>query len=368
MLNTADCVALARRYDGVKALTVYLSVPPDTGSGVAASHALLRRGIADLRASLRGASHTERETFDKTAALLSARAAEAIHAQGGGTWFAYATENGDLYDEALDVTMPTQVAWEDRVRIVPYLAWGDVRPALVLLADQERAVLYRLTGDQLTELDRIVTEPEIDQTGPYMSAPSRRGFHTGERGEPGADAAQRVAENAFRRHRTRIVTRLQGEDVRDAWIVAAGPPESVAQVLAALPAEIRARTRVAPSITLASSPAIIRAAAERARAEMRAAADRTLVESVLARARRPELSAIGLEPVDHALTLRAVGNLIIADSWVGTNGFDAEALVRRALAQDAAVDVVSGAAAETLASQAGGIAARLRFAVPVPVQ
>jgi hypothetical protein len=67
----------------------------------------------------------------------------------------------------------------------------------------------------------------------------------------------------------------------------------------------------------------------------------------------------------RALAGRAVQELFLSHRFLDEHADEADAMVRAALDQGAAVEEVSGAAAERLDHDGGGIAARLRFVPPL---
>jgi hypothetical protein len=361
MLTHEQIVALARRHDGLKTLSAYISVPADASSPVTAARALLRQGIARVRDDLAYASHVERTVFESCAARLSARVEQGVHKQGGGTWVGFASADGATYDESLHAATPVIVTWEERMRIVPYLAACDDRSALVVMLDREHATLYRYGLDVLSEIERIETIPDIS-TGPHMGAPPRRAFHSGTQGETSTETAARQVAAAFKRHASHVLSRITECNRADEWLVLGGAAEAVAHVASLLPCEARARMAIASTAT-GMSVAQVRDAAEAATRGLRCARHRRLVKELLERTHGVALDAIGYEQVDCAITRRAIGMLVMARRWTEDHDDTAENIVRLALAQHAAVEIVNGEAAVPLEMHSNGIGARLRFAI-----
>ena len=362
MLTHDQLVALARRHDGLKTLSAYIPVPADAAAPVAAARALLRQGIGRLRDSLAYASHVERTVFESCAARLLARVEQGVHKQGGGTWVGFASADGATYDESLHASVPVLVAWEDRMRVVPYLTACDDHPALVVILDREHATFYRFSLDVLAEIERLETLPEM-LPGPHMGSPPRQSFHPGTKGETGTENAARQTATAFRRHTTRIVGRIADLVRSNEWIVLGGASEAVAHVSAQLTGDLHARMAIADTAKGASL-AQVRDAALEATASLRTARHRHIVADLLERKHGVALDALGFEQVSNALTQRAVGMLVTARRWTEEHDDAVENIVRQALAQHAAVEIVDGDAADPLELLSNGIAARLRFAVP----
>ncbi len=361
MLTHEQLVALAQRHDGLKTLSAYISVPADVSSPATAARALLRKGIVRLRDELTYASHVERTVFEACAARLTARAEQGMHKQGGGTWVGFASADGATYDETLHEAAPVTVTWEDRMRIVPYLTACDDRSALVVILDREHATLYRYGLDVLSEIERIETIPDVT-TGPHMGTPPRRSFHPGTQGETATETAARQVAAAFRRHTSHIISRITECSKPDEWLVLGGAAEAVSHVAALVPADVRARMAIA-NTGHGTSLAQVRDAAEAATHDLRSARHRRIVAELLQRKHGVSLDAIGFEQVDCALTRRAIGMLVMAKRWTEDHDRAAEDVVRQALAQQAAIEIVNGDAAAPLEMLSNGIGARLRFAI-----
>lgn len=367
MLTRPELLALANQLDGQRTLSVYIGIPADSATPATAARALLRHGLSRIRDRLLFAPHAERELFDQCAARVSDRAESTIHRQGAGTWIAFAGAEGATHDETITPALPTCVVWEDRVRIVPYLSVVDGHAALVVLFDRHHAIINRYAHGALTELEHFETVPTAIP-GPHMSAPPKQSFHQGTHGEPASEAAARQADNAFRRHTAHLLKRVAALDKAGEWLVLGGPAESVARVTAWLAPETAGRLVVALSVGPASTAAQVRAAVETAIAERHVQLQRRLVADLVNRRPRPAVSAVGRVAVDAALVQRAVSALVIAERWAERNAVDAERLTREAFAQDATVEVARGDAGAGLELLADGIAARLRFAVPLQLQ
>jgi hypothetical protein len=368
MLTKSELIALAKHHDGGKVLSVYLSIPADSATPATAARALLRHGLAGIRERLLFAPHGEREVFEACASRVSDRAEWTIHRQGAGTWIAFAAADGAIHDETISATLPTCVVWEDRVRIVPYLSVADAGAALVVMFDRHHATISRFALGALTELEHFETLPTAIP-GPHMSAPPRQSFHPGTHGEPATEAAARQAESTFRRHTAHLLKRLAAFDHSREWIVLGGAAESIAYLTAWLTPDATGRLVVVPSLGVSSTAAHVRATVEAAIGDRHAQLQRRLVADLANRRPRPAVSAVGRVAVDAAITQRAVSTLLLAERWVERNAIDAETVARDAFAQDAIVEIARGDAGSALEQLADGIAARLRYAVPLqPIQ
>lgn len=89
--------------------------------------------------------------------------------------------------------------------------------------------------------------------------------------------------------------------------------------------------------------------------------DAVIVDDVLARYADAGHATVGLAPTMYALGAGAVQELLLTQRFIAERPASAETAVRQAFAKDALVEVVSGAGAERLDAEGGGIGARLRF-------
>ena len=72
-------------------------------------------------------------------------------------WVAFVTADGVRHTERLSVTTPTVVAWEEGIRIAPYVrALTEAKVVIVLLGDARKAAIYRLLEGRIEEVARRV--------------------------------------------------------------------------------------------------------------------------------------------------------------------------------------------------------------------
>jgi hypothetical protein len=232
---------------------------------------------------------------------------------------------------------------------------------LVVVADREHAVFYRITGDDARELARFETKAKID-VGTHTSTPPKVTFHHGTHGTPGADVAARQADAAYERHRARIIENIRSLAGRSC-VVIAGAADTAVRLNGELPAEIGAHARIAPDIHAQMSLAELTRATARWNADMQAAKAAALVERALFRARSSPHAVMGLGPVRVALEQHAVGHLYLSVAQLDTDADAIERIVRAALSQGAVLHFVQGAAADALDKSAAGAAAELRFPI-----
>ena len=357
MLTVQELAALAARHDGVRTLSAYIGLSAVSPPG--AARTLLRQGIARLRDGLAVATHVERAGFDACCDRLLARVDSVQAPAAGATWVGIASVDGATYDEWLPKVVPTTFAWEERLRVAPYLAAIVRRGALVAVADRQHAALFRYENDALAAVDQWETKPSVT-TGERTSAPPRVGFHRGTGGLPGADAADRQSDNAVERHLGGLVDRIGSLRSGDDWLVLSGASEFVARLEAALEGHTNGRLAVGGSLTRAATTGEVRSMAAAAVATLRNAEGQRLVEDLVRKPASP-LAAKGTADVTAALGHGAVRILVLSERSLGNQAASVEDLVRGAFATGADVEFVSGDAGEKLHAAAGGVAALLRF-------
>ncbi|AHG92812.1 eRF1 domain 3 protein (plasmid) [Gemmatirosa kalamazoonensis] len=104
-------------------------------------------------------------------------------------------------------------------------------------------------------------------------------------------------------------------------------------------------------------------AAREAASGLRAMHGRALLDRLLERMLPQGRGEVGVPATQRALHAEAVDLLLLSPQFLETDAPVAENAVHAALAQGADVEVLSGEAAAHLDRAAGGIAARLRFAI-----
>lgn len=360
----SELLSIARRYENVKTLSVYVPIPREAIDPAAHARIALSNGVAKAAEALGAASHVERAEFDACASRLAARVRESADPERGTMWIAFATATGDMYDFSAPGDLPSAVesivAWDDGPRVAPFVALSAFTAGTIVLADHQRAVFFRVDEHgEMTELRRFETHGKIE-TGTHMGAPPKVSFHPGTHGTTATDSATRQATNAHTRHRARVVEELVALDPPGPVFVGGGF-ETAMHVVAALPPGLKERAVIARALHLTSTiPDMRRTVADLESADD-ANAQRALVEGVLGRARSTRLAVLGRGPVGVALAQRAVETLVLSAGALVTEGDAIERMVRDGLQQSAAVHIVRGGAGALLDAEAAGAAASLRF-------
>lgn len=362
MLKLEELEALSESSNGRHTLCAYVPVEGDTANPGVAWRTLLRQGISRAREQLADAPHDERTEFDDCARRLLERAEQDMHAQGGGTWIGIASTDAFLHDETIPTLLPSMVTWDRSARIAPYIAALEPQRALLVVVDRVHAVFYRVENGSLEEIDRIETEPR-GGVGTHMSKPPKQSFHSGTRGTPGTDVAERKAVAAFRKHRAAILERLRSLDHEGDSIVLGGAHEAVTQIAPQIEEQAGDRLVVSNTMLMTMSDAELRSAVKAAMQELRERNQLKLVSDLLSGDRHPQLNVLDRTSLNEALTVRNVDTLILSRRWMSENSDEAESLVKRAIGQSASIEIADGDAAEALDTACGGVAAKLRFSV-----
>lgn len=354
MLTLAQLDALARRLDGCPVLTVYLNGADPDPSVRAARRAWLDRQLAEQRASLAGRSHEEREAFAHAVATLERLLAEdAADPRPAPGWVAWIPADGAPAAERLPVPVPSLVRWDATARVAPYAAAAARNvPVLAVVVDSRRARLYRVVDGQAEHVETL-RAPALERDD-YRQ-------HGGARGGTSTDDAERRHRAATERLLADLARWLERHAASGEWVALGGVAETARRAFALLPPSLADRVLVQPGLHLYAVAADVTREALAAAATLRDMRDIDYVGRLRDRAGADELAALGDAGTERALAEQAVGELVLTEPLVAAEPERVEQLVRRALAQGAAVHVVSGPAAARLTEASEGTAALLRF-------
>lgn len=347
---------------GEQVLSVYIdgraSDPADRGSWRVA----LKAGLTRTRDALAGASHSERSAFDRAARHLDEALGSIKGAIGADGLMAFATPGGVARVEMLPVPVAPSVQWGRGALIAPALrALKESRPAIVAIVDSRSARLYRYRNQTLEPLE---TKRAVFHLEPpsHMGAPPRVGFHSGTRGRAGTDATARereVGRANMMRETAERVARLAGAE---GWVLLGGTPGATRELATALPERLSNRMLTVPEFRMRSTDAELVEAAAKAASGLRRREDAAAVRALLDHPPETGRAAVRLAQTRAALDAGAVRRLYVTTQFI-ENYPDAEAVIRDAFAEGAAVEIVSGEGGELLDAW-GGVGALLRFPVP----
>jgi hypothetical protein len=358
MMHASGLFTLARDLAHLKVLSVYIDNRVVDPSRRHAWRADLASRLRNTRDEIADAA--ERADFDRAAALLKAAAPQPGGMWAAPGWVAFATENRVVVIGELAGRVETLVAWQHGAAITPCLrAIKHESPVLVAVVHSRGARLYRYVHGALESLETM-------QAPAFESRLRQRGVGTG-RGYPAARGALET-EVAHERqlaqtHRfaTAVAARLTLLTGPDGCIVVSGLPQQTRFVCDALPRHLQRRVVVSSELDrTATYDAIVRCAKQSAR-EWRFRRGRLLVASIFVHS--GQRSVAGLPGLQRALYLKAVDLVLMSPRFLHQERARAEQLLHAAMRQGADVEVLSGDAGTLLDSVAGGVGARLRFAI-----
>jgi Bacterial archaeo-eukaryotic release factor family 10 len=361
MMTREALIALDRSLDGKKVLSAYLgSAESDPAERTSWRRSLAER-IDELRDQLLGRPRSERDAFEACVTHLMDRLAGIVGFLPSPGWVAFVTRQEVKYAEALPVPMPVLVAWDDGMRLAPYIhALEEQRPAIVAVLDGRTARVLRYAFGHIhsVELHRVHARvlPVI-----HMGNPPAAGFHSGTRGVTGSDEAERERRAGRERMLRELAARLTALSVPDTWVFFGGIPQVMREAVTFLPNETRARAHRLMHLDVHATDAKIAARVARKIAELRSQRASDVVDQIIARSGNAANAVTGGAPTREALVTGAVDLLCLTERFAREHTRDAEVAIRAALSRQADVEVVDGTPAQRFDGAAGGIGARLRF-------
>jgi len=361
MLSHAELMNLERRLRDEMVLSIYINGNYSDVAVRGQWRTELRNALDAIEASLRAATHAEREAFADARRLVLNKVEEYKNGEDAPGWMGLFTAKEIHHASVLPVPVPTIATWLQGADVAPAIrALKEARPVLVVVADSTHVHIHRYVDHSISLVDSLDREAKVDQ--PYfMSRPAPQGFSSGTRGRPGAEAAQRELRKATDSMLAEAVTRIEKLAGPDAWLLIGGIDFVAAALHERLDKRLLSRAAVI-SLDIHDNDARLAATAREHASRLRRAEDFRLVEEVLSAHAAGGTGAVGLTEIDRSLLNGQVHALYITSAFVNERREEAVSAVRRAFDESASVEHVSGEAAERL-DAAGGIAARLRFVI-----
>ena len=359
MLNFAELVALDGDLQDTPALTLYLDGRSDNPAWRTAWRRALKQEETRLRHELVDASHEEREAFARAVEALEAHLAHRRGALDAPGWLGVVADGVVRLDAPLHGASPTFGHWGPGVALAPFLCVpGADHGAWVVIVDSRAARIFCCDESGVHRVDTVRT---IVHSEPNDAMGASRGAkpHQGTRGGVGRDAAERERREA-RSHMLRTLAEHLRLLVPVLPVFVGGTPQLVGEAVGAIEAAGVTSVVEAPALGARARVSEIARAVREGLLALRYAADEVLVDDVVRRFAADDLGATGAAATGRALDDHAVKALVLSDTFVTTQPDVAEVFVRAALAQHAAVTVVSGDAAQRLEG-AGGAGVLLRF-------
>jgi hypothetical protein len=320
----------------------------------------LKNRLDAIEDSLAERSHDEREAFRSARDALMKRLSDIRGLVRAPGWVGFFTAEGEAHAGPLPAAVSTLAVWERGPRLTPFVrALKEARPVILIVADSRAARLYRYAERRLEALETLEAEATIEPIY-HMSKPPRPGFNPGTRGTPGTDVAQRELHDATMQMLAQTSERVAKLASNDAWIVVGGIPTVAAAALTRLPANLQERAMIADGLDVHDKKTALAEWARKCASALRDREDLTLVTEALDASASNGPGAAGKEETLRALEEGRARDVFFTRTFLERHADAASQALRAALGTSAAVEHVSGEAAERL-DAAGGIAARLRY-------
>jgi hypothetical protein len=358
-------VEVERALRETRTLSIYVEGGATDPAERRAWRARLIDSIDKVRTSTRVLAGGELAEFDRAVGHLM-RQIELIESQARSAgWMGLITAQGVKLSEALPRVPVSYASWRIGANIAPMLrSLSELHPTIVAVVDSREARIFRCTAGDVEPLEVIAARWNPDEPT-HMGAPSRLGFHSGVQGETGAELTQREAREVHQRLASDTSSRVAMLAGHDGWIVIGGTSTSARETFAALPKAAVSRSIVLPELQDHATLGQVAAAAREGAARLHRVRAFNDVQDIVDAAGASGRGAVGMQRVRLALEeRRAADFLYVTESFVREHPEEATRLVSLAIDQHARIEVAPADAAEPLDAIGGGIAARLRWAVP----
>jgi len=363
MMSHAQLVTLERSLRGDRVLSIYLHGAADDPAARLVWRTELDRSLRDIRRSLIGSTHEERELFERSVESLGEMLAPYAAGLSCPGWAAFIT--GETVHDAvrLPLSMPTMAIWSTGMCVAPYVrALRVTRSVILAVVDSRVAHIYRYQQGELEALSTIHAHASIGAAAHMGDAPIA-GFHPGVRGETVREAVQRAHATGTERMLREAELIVARHASVDAGILVGGNPRIAGRFHRALIAAVSDRVLRLDSLQADATHAELIAAASEGASALGDAADVRRIGEILALDENRGLVTLGADATRRGLARLMVRDLYFTPRYLDEHLTEAETAVRQALDQGAMVEQVAGHAAATLDAH-GGIAARLRYRSP----
>lgn len=320
----------------------------------------LDQALSERQRELERSGGTSLTAFEEARKRLLDQLGEFSNFMPDRGWVGFATPSEVVYADNVPVPMPGLVAWEEGLRVAPYVrALKQERPVVIALADRHHARLYMYRAGDLVQTDEFAAADETDEASDAQAA-RRSGERSGTRGNA-TDDAQRQVEVRAEALLERVVDRVRELAGVSGLVVVGGTRETGKRLLHHLPESLTGRAEEVGSLHLEMTPAHLKEQAESIASELTQRLQAELVTRVLDRARSGGKGVLGQDDTVRALLERKVGTLVLSRTFLSEHADRADHMVGTAFEQSADVEEVSGSGAERLDEEAGGAAALLRW-------
>lgn len=361
MLTHAELTKLEHALRDRTVLSVYVNGENSNEGAKGQWRTELRNSLDAITELLSKASHSEREDFAATRELALREVEDFTPGDASRGWMGFFTPRQVHHASVVSVPVPTVTSWAKGANLAPCIrVLKEARPVLVVVADRARVRIHRYVDRTIALADSFDREVHVD-TPYHMGRPAPQGFHSGTRGRPGADAAQRELRKGTDALLAEAAARIDELAGSDAWVLVGGIPVVASALAGRLNQRLSHRTSVI-SLDVHATDASLAGSAREHASRLRAREDLERVDEVVAAKARGGAGAVGVKDIERALLNGQVRELYLTSAFVQEHSDEAVDAIRRAFDEGARVEHVSGDAAQRL-DAAGGIAARLRFTI-----
>jgi hypothetical protein len=361
MLSHAELTTLEQKLRNETVLSIYVNGDFADVAARSQWRTQLRNALDEVEASLRDATHADREGFAAARALALKEVEGYKSGDDSPGWMGLFSQDTVHYSGVASVSFPTIATWSVGANLAPAIRMlKESRPVLVVVTDSTRVRIHRYVGRKIALEESIDRAAKVDEPD-HLNKPLPKGFYSGAGGIPGADAAQRELNHATDVMLSQAATRIS-QVAGDEALVLIGGIDVVASALhSRLEKRLESRSAIVPLDIHDNLSRLAELAREHA-SRLRSAEDLKRVEEVLSANAAGGTGAVGLADIDRALFNGQVHELYVTSDFVEKHADEAVTAIRRAFDESATVEHVSGEAANVL-DAAGGIAARLRFTI-----
>lgn len=359
MISFTELQALDGELSHTPTLTLYLDGRSEKPAWRTAWRRSLKQEAGRLRHALADASHDEREMFERNIEALEEHLAHRRGAFDAPGWLGVVADGRVRLDAPLRAVTPTLGVWRHGVALAPFLcaSEGGTGSAWVVVVDSRAARIFRCDDHHVHRVDTVRTMANDD--GAAMAAARRGAFYQGTRSGVGRDAAERERREARSRMMRTLASRVR-RLAAPLPVFVGGTPQLLAEAMDAMTHEGVTNIIEAPVLGARARVSEIARTVHEGLVQLRRTAEQELVAELLRRFADDNLAAAGAAITGRALDDRCVHTLVLSNSFVALQPEVAEVFVRSAIAQGAAVEVVSGDAARTL-EESGGTGVLTRF-------
>lgn len=363
MSVSTQYIDFIRDHQQTPVLSVYLQGGLTDPAAMRAWLVTLREAVATERKRIEARPSAERAQFDEAIGRMydALPSHEVIHS--AGAWCYLGATNGDALSTLLPMSVTTSVTWQLGVVILPFLAAQRPDRVFVMQIDHDTMQLHQCVNGELQLLEELEATIGVG-SGDHMGDAPGVGYHSGTRGSTLTDQLQRRKSDARSRMEgaayQRVVMLMQPPSL----MVIGGANDVVSHFVAELPEAIGDRVIVAEDLRMHTPPSEIIELTREATEELLAERQVRWFAQLREQAYADQHAALGPRAAQRATTMGAVEQLMLTEHYRQSHPVEAETMAVETLLHGGTVTLASPAVADEIDRDAGGAAARLRYALP----